>query len=118
MNFGTNPCDVAFLALAPLAALISLRFKRRSYVVLALIVVALGGWGLDFASEAWLDAAWFSLMEGTPNPPLKLIEQFNTDAAGKAGVFLLGFPISLVYAAIWFMVVYGIRRVFKMKIHD
>ncbi len=117
MNFDIHPYEVAFLALAALAALISLRSKQRLHVVFTLVVVTLVGWGLEFASVAWIDAAWHSLMEHTPNASTQLIEQYNTDAAGKAAVLLFGVPVSLIYAATWFILVHGTRIIFKRKVH-
>jgi hypothetical protein len=103
MNFGTNPYDIAFIAWAPAMALMSLGIKRRRFVLLALAVAALAGWGLGFASENWVDNQWAALMERTQSPSPQLIEQFNSDGASKAAVLFLGFPISLIYASIWFV---------------
>jgi hypothetical protein len=110
MDFGVNPYDIAFFALAPLVALALLRVRRRLYVAIAVAVTAVAGWGLESAASSWLDSAWISLMEQTPNPSPRLLEQFNGDGASKTAALLFGLPVSLAYATICFVVARGARR--------
>jgi hypothetical protein len=117
MNFGTNPYDVAFLALAPVIAVVSLRLTRRMHIAVAVIITALLCWGLGFASEAWVDAQWVALLDRTTNPSPQLMNQFNSDGASKAALVLFGFPIALAYTVVSFGVVRGVRYLLRREIH-
>jgi hypothetical protein len=113
MNFGTDPYDVAYLLAAPTAALLSLGLERRWLVFLA--AAAMVGWVLEFGAENWVDAQWMTLIERTPDPSRELIQQFNSDGASKAETLLFGLPIAAVYAAMWFGVIYGARRLIRSR---
>jgi hypothetical protein len=117
MDFGTNPYDVAFLGLAPVLALASLPLKRRPAIFAVLTITALVGWGLAFASEAWVNRQWMALLERTPDPSLELIQQFDADGASKSGLVLFGLPYSFAYSAAWLGLVRGSRRLLHRKSH-
>lgn len=110
MDFGTNPYDVAWLALAPLAALASLRVVRPLHVALVVAATALVAWGSGFAALGWLDAQWSSYLAGTQNPSPRLMEQLNADGASATAVLVLGLPVSLIYVLVCFASVRGVRR--------
>ena len=97
VDFGVNPYEVSFAAFVPLAVLAVSRLHRRTFIALSLMLIALGGWALLFAAEAWVDSQWFALMAHTPNPSVQLQTVFNTDGASKAVTLLFGFPLSLAY---------------------
>jgi hypothetical protein len=105
-----NPYDILFLALAPALALASLRLKRRSVLVTAVVIAGLVGYWLEFRSEAWSDAQIAAQFEAIPNPSNKQIEEFNADGASKAAVAILGLPVSLAYSTLCFLLVHGGRR--------
>jgi hypothetical protein len=117
MDFGTNPYDVAFLGLAPALALASLPLKRRPVVFAVMTITALVGWGLAFASAAWVDRQWIALLERTPDPSLELVEQFNADGASKSALVLFGLPYSFAYSAAWLGLVRGAQRLLQRRPH-
>ena len=100
---------------APVVALLSLRFERRSLILAALVAAALTGWALGFAVDSWIDAQWTALMERTPNPSKELLEQYDSDGASKAATLLFGLQISAAYAGVWFAVIYSGRRIIKLR---
>jgi hypothetical protein len=95
------------LTLAPAVALATLRVNRRLALLVAVAVVALAGFWLEFRSEAWSDAQIAARFEAIPNPTSKQLEEFNADGASKTAVLLFGLPISLIYAGLWLLLVRG-----------
>jgi hypothetical protein len=116
MDFGTNPYDVAFLGLAPAFALASLRIKRLQVVFAVMTITALVGWGLAFASAAWVDRHWLTLLERTPDLSPELVEQYNADGASKSALELFGLPYSFAYSAAWLGLVRGARRLLQRRV--
>jgi hypothetical protein len=108
-----NPYDLGFLALAPISAVASLRLKHRLHVAAAVMAVALGGWGLAFASEAWVDARETALFDSLPAPAASDIKRYSADAATKATTLIFGFPLSLAYATFWFIGIRGGQRLLR-----
>ena len=108
-----NPYDLGFLALAPISAVASLRLRRRLYVAAAVIAVALGGWALALASDAWEDARETALFDSIPAPTDSDIKRYSADAATKAATLIFGFPLSLAYATFWFIGIRGGQRLLR-----
>lgn len=104
VDFGVNPYDVSFAALVPLAALATSGLRHRLFVVLCVVLIALVGWTLLIAADAWVASQWFALMERTSNPSIGLQAQFNADGTSKTVTYLLGFPASLAYTAAWLFI--------------
>lgn len=104
VDFGVNPYEVSFAALVPLASLAASGLYRRLFIVLSVVLIALVGWILLIAADAWVDSQWFALMERTPNPSVELQTQLNTDGASRTATYLFGFPASLAYSCAWLFI--------------
>ena len=117
MNFETNPYDLALFFFPPAAALASVHLRSRFSLVLAIVFVAFANWGVMFASEAWVDAQWAALMERTASPSSQLIEAYDSDGASKGFLLLFGFPFSLFYTTVSFVVVRFLLGIWRRLTH-
>ncbi len=113
VDFGTNPYDIAFALVGPIAALLSLRFPHRWVFLLG--VAAVLGWALEFGGDHWIDAQWAALAERMPTPSDDMMRQINTDGMSKSATLILGLPLAVVYAGAWFGMTYGVRRILKSR---
>jgi hypothetical protein len=113
MDFGTNPYDVAFAVVAPIAALLSLRVAHRWVVFLG--ASALLDWAFEFGADHWVDAQWAAVAARIPDLSRAAIRQINADGASKSATLLLGFPLALVYGAVWFGITYAVRRIVRSR---
>lgn len=117
MNFGINPYEVGFALLSPVVAVFLWRQKNINILVTVTLGCVLASWLLLFSADTWLDQQWLSLMEKTQNPSEELIREFNSDGASKAATLILGFPFSLVYFLLCFLVI-RFAKWFWGKIHN
>ena len=108
MHFTTF--DVAILAIAPVAAFLSLRLKRVVVWAALGLIAALFGWAVMFASNRWSDHIAAIQFDQLVNPSSADINRYDSDAASKTVTLLFGFPLSLSYVVLWFVLVRGGRR--------
>ena len=115
MNFGINPYEVVFVLLSPIAVVFLWRQQNLKILGAVAFGCALVSWLLLFAADAWLDQQWFSLIEKTPNPSEQLIREFNSDGASKTATLILGFPLSLGYFLLCFLVARSAKWFWKKR---
>ena len=111
MELGANPYDVAAIALAPVAAFISLGLRRPWHLALTLLAVGVAGYALMLASTAWADAQLVAMFNAQSNHSQEQIQRFSADGATKSVLFLFGLPLSLLYASRWFALARLVRRI-------
>ena len=93
----TDPFEILFLIISPLAVILLYRNKSRKLLVTVWLVCAIISWLLLFKSDEWHDQKAIELFSSIPNPTPQMIEDFNKDGALKAATLILGLPLSLVY---------------------
>jgi hypothetical protein len=105
-----NPYDLGFLALAPISALVSLGLKRRRLVVVTIAAVAMAGWALVLASQTWEDARETARFETMSAPTAADVARYNSDSGLKISTLFFGFPLSLAYTTLCFILVRSGQR--------
>jgi hypothetical protein len=110
MFIETNPYLAVYAALPLASAIIHRNVKKPVIVVVFVIGYALLGWLLLFAALSWNDAQWMELMQRTPNPSDKLLEQFQSDGASNAFTLFFGLPVSIIYCSFWWLVLRGLLK--------
>jgi len=93
----TDPFEIMFFIISPLAVILLYRSKNRKVLVAVWLLCALISWLLLFSSEAWHDQKAITLFNSNPNPTHQMIEDFNRDGASKAATLFLGLPLSFAY---------------------
>ena len=93
----TDPFEIIFFVISPLAVILLYRSKNRKVLVAAWLLCTLISWLLLFRSDAWHDQKAVALFNSNPNPTQQMIENFNKDGASKAATLFLGLPLSFAY---------------------